>query len=234
MYFKHKKLIAPILCVVICTLLFSVAYANNSSTENETFWFQYGQLEKEHKDAVDAANPIYFNSETNKGTSMEIVADDFSVSENEVSTLAAQMAFTGNISEEEAESQAIDLLKEKYSVYYTALNEGIYVDRQQILDEIEENKKAAQEADNYDEFKAFLEGVGMTNDEYWDSQYDTFLVYDTIGLYKQTCYNEFVIQNDVSDMNEDEKTEEFNKYYNENIQFIINNENIKVADEIGK
>lgn len=156
-----------------------------------------------------------------------VYANSFSISEVQIKFLAAELELSGK-TPEEAEERAISLLIKKYAMYNKAISEGYRADEKYVRDLIEENKNAALSADNYNEFEHFLEGINMTNNEYWDSQYDNEKIYEAINLYKEKCRNNFLETADTAKMSEAEKEEAFSIYYSEIVKSVIESENVEI------
>lgn len=107
-------------------------------------------------------------------------------------TEAAREELWAGVDEEEAYAHGEKALVEKYTMYSKATAIGIVPDEAAVRESLELNREISGTASNYDDFQSFLDSIGMSHDEYWDSQYESFLMYDVIGQYKQRLKAEFV------------------------------------------
>lgn len=154
-------------------------------------------------------------------SSEKIVLDgvSFSVSAGQLWETAQTEIWAG-VSEEEAYAHAEKALIEKYAMYYKATANGIVPDEEAMRAEVELNREVSKTASNYEDFRSFLAYLGMTHDEYWDSQYTNFLEYDVINQFKQKLKNEFV----GSGKNESD----WESYYSAYVADAVKNERIRV------
>ena len=83
---------------------------------------------------------------------------------------------------------ALDQLTVKNTVYNYAVGQGYQVTGEYIDNLIAVQKSDMAKASNSGDFKAFLSGVGMTEDEYWESQRETMKTYETIANFKNAFY----------------------------------------------
>ena len=104
----------------------------------------------------------------------------------------AQMDIWAGADEAAAYANAEKALVEKYAMYYKAVANGITPDEETVRVELERNREISAAASNYEEFQSFLDHIGMTHDEYWDSQYENLLEYDVIARYKEQLKSEFI------------------------------------------
>ena len=154
--------------------------------------------------------------------SEEIVLEgvSFSVSAGQLWETAQTEIWAG-VSEEEAYAHAEKALIEKYAMYHKATANGIVPDEEAMRAEVELNREVSKTASNYEDFQSFLDYLGMTHDEYWDSQYTNFLEYDVIEKFKQKLKSEF-ISNGKSE-------EDWESYYSALIAETVKKEKIKVV-----
>ena len=90
----------------------------------------------------------------------------FSITRAEIDAAAAEYALFGMDNPEE---RAVTGLIEKKSLYTAAVSEGFSVTEEEVTEYIEQNIEAAAKAENLEEYQAFLKGLDMTSEEYWNS-----------------------------------------------------------------
>ena len=156
------------------------------------------------------------------GDSVVLEAVSFSVTAKQL-TDAAQMEIWAGVSEDEAYAHAEKALVEKYAMYRMATANGIVPDEEAVRAEVEHNREISATASNYEDFQRFLDYIGMTHDEYWDSQYTNFLEYNAIDQFKQKLKSEFI----GSGKNE----EDWEDYYNTFVADTVKKEKIKVIQK---
>ena len=154
------------------------------------------------------------------GNSVVLEAVSFSVTAKQL-TDAAQTEIWAGVSEEEAYAHAEKALIEKYAMYHKATANGIVPDEEAVRAEVELNRDVSKTASNYEDFQSFLDYIGMTHDEYWDSQYTNFLEYDVIEKFKQKLKSEFISNG--------KSAEDWESYYSALIAETVKKEKIKVV-----
>lgn len=214
---KNKLFIKLVLLVLSITILSGVAAAAVSSHDNQ--YYKWGVLLKEQ----NAASPQ--NAEIAPRTIVK--ANDFTISEKEISNSAAEWELNNGYSEEQAEETAKNRLISKYSIYYYAKENGYEVTDEHIKSVIKKMKEDFAKASNRSDFEAFLNGLDMTSDEYFDSQYENLLIYETIANFKQNCFNNFSKEFDSSKYSQQIFEDMFDEYYAKIVNDIILNEQIE-------
>ena len=83
------------------------------------------------------------------------------------------------------------------ALFNLAKNNGCEVSHQFVLDEIQRTKDLlnGEEVAGAENFTSFLEGTGMTFDQYWDSQYDVIKKDCSIDQYFATFIDDFMEEN---------------------------------------
>lgn len=125
------------------------------------------------------------------GDAVVLGAVSFSVTAEQLTEAAREELWAG-VAEEDAYAHAEKALVEKYAMYTKALAAGIAPDEEAVREDLEYNREISKTAGNYADFQSFLDFIGMTHDEYWDSQYESLLEYDVIDRYKQKLKAEFI------------------------------------------
>ena len=197
---RVKKLAVAILVLIVVVAVIFAAFIIKDGGG-----YEYG--------SVDIKNIV-------KG-SEEIVLEgvSFSISAGQLWETAQTEIWAG-ASEAEAYTNAEKALLEKYAMYYKATADGIMPDEQAVSDEVELNREISKTASNYEDFQSFLAYLGMTHDEYWDSQYANFLEYDVINRFKQKLKTEFI------DSGKNEA--DWESYYSAYVADAVKNERIRV------
>ncbi|MCL2019873.1 MAG: hypothetical protein FWG70_08970 [Oscillospiraceae bacterium] len=173
-----KKILLLIIISLILTMLVSCTQERNTENESpealniETIaeeaisdsdddsmvkvLFKFGQIESDHNDDLNF--------------DVLIRGNDFVIYESEVNKREEQYRLTG---EENGRELAISFLLKREALYSEALRQGYNADDKEIRDLINLNIELSASASNYEEhLLPFLKGLGMTNEEYWESQYD--------------------------------------------------------------
>jgi hypothetical protein len=210
---KNKNYVKLILLVLSIIVLSGVAAATLSSDDNQ--YYKWGVLLKQHAESVPNSDEII------------VEAKNFTISQKEVSDSAAEWELNSGYSKEEAKKTAKANLIAKYSVYYYAKENGYEVADEHIKSVIQKMKEDVKKASNRSVFEAFLKGIEMTIDEYFDSQYENILMYETIANFKQACFTDFSKELDPSQYSQQEYYNMFDVYYNKIVRNIILGEKIK-------
>ena len=171
---KRIWIAGAVAVLVLAVLAGGLAVALNQRSASEEIYYQYGQIEREKLDTMDAQAVV-------------LEANSFTIPAAELTAVAAQEQLSG-LSETEAYASAEQILVEKYTMYHLALESGVEPDPAGVRENLEYNREISKQAGNYADFQSFLDGIGMTHDEYWDSQYENFLIYDVIARYKQQLH----------------------------------------------
>lgn len=59
-------------------------------------------------------------------------------------------------------------------MYEAAIANGIWVEDGELLAQISNLRSKIELADNYDDYLTFIQGTGMDEDEYWNSQLEVY------------------------------------------------------------
>lgn len=170
---KYRCIAAAVLCGIA---VLSLAYGNADKNNPQSVYYQYGEIEKEY-----GVNKASASDET------AVEAKDFTIQKSELDALTKENILAGH-DEKEAYSMALDQLTAKYTVYNYAVGQGYQVTDKYIDNLIAVQKSDMAKASNSGDFKAFLSGAGMTEDEYWESQRETMRTYETIANFKNAFY----------------------------------------------
>ena len=199
----NKKLLICLvsLTCLVCIIVGGVyaASGNNESKTSNEIYYQWGQILNTDSHSNEEQNTI------------AIRARDFSVSTEKWNEVVSTFELTG-YNKEEAIKQAKTLLTEKYTMYHEAIKNGFQATREEAVAVIEATKNGVAVAENRSDFDAFLAGIQMTSDEYWESQVENRMIYLTIGKYKDSLKETFQSTNLMTNST-DENQEQWEQYY---------------------
>lgn len=186
--------------------------APSASLEQDEVYYQIGQLEK---------------SRAEEDSEAYLRGKDFTIGKKEFERTRDTYILSGN-SETRAEEMAEELLLEKHAAYLLAVENGFEKSDEEIQKMVEEQRELYENADNFsngESYEEFLKGTGMTNEEYWDSQFETLKVYETIGAWKTTVKDGF--RKEHPDLYGEKLDAVWEKYYGDLIQAKIAQQNIE-------
>lgn len=183
--------------------------------------FIWGKLEQEYRN-----EPVPAEVDT-----PAIVGKHFTVSANRLNHVI-DVQLLGGMDSAKAEESAKKLLVEKFSLYYQAQEAGLVVP-DEYLDELIETDiiRGEKSLPNSPEYASFLEGLGMTNEEYWRSQKDELRVSESIGAWQKLKYNEFLEENGYDTNPPNNLDALWEAYYNELKEKIIEQEDVQYPED---
>lgn len=158
-------------------------------------------------------------------------ARDFTVGEKELER-AAETYRVGGHGEDEAKKLAEELLVEKYTAYHLAVEGGFEKSDEEISALVEEQKKIFEQSatfENGESYEEFLKAAGMTSEEYWDSQFETMKIYETIGAWKTSVKDKF--REEHPDLYGEKWDSAWEKYYSDLMQQAIGEQKIEVVEK---
>jgi len=162
-----KKTTAVIMTICIVLIGSGVAFAMTNNDISNIF-FRAGQIERENLNA----NSNYTSSDSLSSTAYFVKNNDFTILESEITKIDEQYKLTGI---QDGRECAIKFLLKREILYTEALAQGFYASDKEVRALVEQNITAARTAENYEsDFNQFLNAIGMTDVEYWESQYDVF------------------------------------------------------------
>lgn len=210
--FSRKLLCAlvGIVCIVLLGGTVLAVYHQDSPA------FLWGQILREHQDAADQ-----------EGTPA-IIGEHFTVSKDEYDrVLEAQRLIDPDTAEEIAQ----ELLVERYSLFHQAEEAGTVVSEADLDEMIEKNIASFGDMMSTNEdYTAFLEGLGMTNEEYWNSCRDQMRMTESIEVWRNRMYEEYRRENGYDYDPPDNLDTMWNAYYEELVSEIIQQEHIQVVE----
>lgn len=173
----------PILSLITLTVIFviSINVLANSDTQDTAIvedYYQYGRLIKESdlptekvKVATIAGDPYIVDNFNNtaKGYILTNLAD----TKKEVATLLV----TEEVLKREAKAQNIVIDNKEVD---------LFIKEQKSIYASEAGKECS------DDFNSFINGLGLTEDQYWDKYYEEYRDQLTIGKLKDQLYDQFL------------------------------------------
>lgn len=184
-----KKFVLIIIIFIVCLCMPSV-YAENNS-DNLDLIKKIGQCER----------PL---TDSEKGNII-LHGDSISVFEGELQQVAERNKLTGN---DNAEKRAKEYLLHREALYQKALAAGYNVTDDEVYAMIEKQKNDYHTVDlNPEDVNAYFEGMGMTIDEYWDSQFDNLKKEMITNKYVSSQKAKFAKENSISEWNDDTRND---------------------------
>lgn len=150
----------------------------SSSSENLEIFYQWGVLER----ARETGENAYAGSEP------AIIAKHFTISAAELELSVETRRLT---EEENAEQLAADTLIEMHSLYYQAQQADVVVS-DEYVDQLAKKQAEITAGISQASYDAFLEGLGMTNEEYWERQKESIKVWDSIWNWKELQQEQYM------------------------------------------
>lgn len=202
------------------TFTYSDVDADSSELAAIELSYRWGELEREYLEKTASGDT---------GTPA-IVGEHFTISFDYLSKTVQVQSWIDS-DPDVAESHAKKILVEKYSLYYQAQEADVVVSNEYLDRLIDENIATFEEAmSSNPQYTSFLDGIGMTNEEYWYSCKDNLRMTESIAAWKDYIYDEFIKENgyDVDPPNNLGML--WNAYYDDLVENIIAQENIQYFD----
>lgn len=111
-------------------------------------------------------------------------------------------------------------------MYYQAEQAGVVVSDGYVDEVIRNNIQIFSQASS-DDYIEFLEGIGMTNEEYWYSRADELKITESIAAWKELKYKEYMEQVDTS---AEDIEKQWETYYNQLEADLIAEEHVQFID----
>jgi len=148
-------------CIALLGLIITLVRSNEELSDILTM---LGRTERDH---LDSCNDLLLHNDD-----VFIRSNHFIIHESEIELVDARFRMGGV---ENSRGRAIEFLLRREVLYNEALSRGFYSDNAEVMYWVNLNIEMARAADNFESvFMVFLEGVGMTDEEYWNSQADVF------------------------------------------------------------
>lgn len=131
---------------------------------------------------------------------------------------------------EQSQELATSILLEKYSLYQAAVDAGCVPADDEVERIILDTRTEIETANNRTDFYEYLEGTGMTVDEYWESQFENIKMYAAIASYQEQYQDRFLknaaLTSNGSDKNGESVEALWEAAWNEHVSNIIANRHI--------
>lgn len=89
-------------------------------------------------------------------------------------------------SKNESKYKAESFLENKKQEYNEAVSKGFLVNDETVYAAIDNLRSQIKTVQNYSDYLSFIKGTGMTEDEYWNSQFETYKQNETIKNYQKS------------------------------------------------
>ena len=157
---KISIILALVLVVGICAYLGISSLADNPIREGGKLYAESLQTPSKAQGTEQGADEP------------AITGKDFTVTRHVFQNMVEQNQHTG-MEPQQAEQYALMQYIVRRSVYFQAVSEGFQASDAAVQQDIDYTKEAAKSADNAEDYYEFIAGTGMTEDEYWDSMFET-------------------------------------------------------------
>ncbi|MCL1880940.1 MAG: hypothetical protein FWF76_02045 [Oscillospiraceae bacterium] len=175
--------------------------------------FEAGQIQREHENSGERGE-VY------------IEGHGFAIYSGDIEMIEAQ---SNSIGDENGRERAVRTLLREAVLYAEASSRGFYATEAEVRNKIDTNIELAKKAKsqgNADSVLVFFEGLGMTLEEYFESQYEVFRREITIEKYLETVRKDFFVENGYVDY-----THEIQDYFDTGEVF-YNEDEIEALEEI--
>ena len=187
--------------------------AFQSGTEDALAW---GQIEQNYQSEAASQSDAQ----------AAILGKHFTVSADELARVTEVQML---IDEESAAEIAQNILIEKYTLYYQAQEAGVVV-TDEYLDELIAEQIQIFESISDKEYEAFLDGIGMTNEEYWLSQKDELRMTESIAAWKQLKRDEFMDEHSYGENPPENLDKLWEAHCEELIADMIRQEDVRIVE----
>lgn len=160
---KKKIISLSLISAMVCSTVSvcGMSFANASST-NESVYFQLGELERDYID----------NDSKNENEDIAKKGKDFNISKSELDYYNKRHEIINSAEsskQNKTDNNASEYLIERETVYANALKNGITVSDKELKEYIQKQIDTFNSAEPDEGVQAFLDGLGMTWEEYWNS-----------------------------------------------------------------
>lgn len=171
--------------LAMITLLVCASFASNDSTAE--LFIRLGQIAKEKLDS-SATQTISTSSDVSETYA---IGKNFIIS-NQYFNLTVEELKLAGCDEDEAQTEAEKILFEKFSLYSAAEKANCVVGDEYVSQVIKNTQEGIEKASNKSDFYNFLYGMELTEEEYWESQFENVKMYESISAYQDLCYQNYV------------------------------------------
>lgn len=179
--------------------------------------FIWGQIEGNYQNEFASQN----------GAEDAIVGKHFTVSQDELARVTEVQMM---IDEDNAAEIAQNILIEKYALYYQAQEAGVLVPDEYLDELIDEQIQIFEGVSDNKEYEAYLDGIGMSNEEYWLSRKDELRITESIAAWKQLKRDEFIDEHNYHENPPENLNELWETHYEELVADIIEQEDVCIIE----
>lgn len=198
---KRTKITVALVIALVCVSVIAIGVFARNNPVNQKMQ-QLGQIDKQGAAA--------------QAQSLEEVAytgDHIQIMKPDLERFIKRISLTTD-DEAEAESAALKAVAVREIFCYRAKEAGIPNDDEDFQAWLEEYRNSIESASNYEVFLSYVEGMGMTAEEYWDWAAEDFSIrnewYST--LFTQKLQEDFAAENKLV-VNSPEFTEQWPAYF---------------------
>lgn len=210
-----RRIFIPLLALLTIS---GVCFAATSGVQN--IFSEAGRIQAEK---LQGAQP-----NTNETVAMFATADMFHIPYAYYACTVEELQLSGH-SLQEAEELATAILVEKFSLYQAAVEAQCIPSDAEVDAIIADTRAGIEVAENRTDFYDYLEGTGLSEEEYWESQFENVKIYAAIALYQEQCYADFLTNNPVVTASESSGVSAWESYWTDTVSDIIESQNIVFA-----
>lgn len=208
---QEKAILLILMLLVVSAIVAGTALAGQQSTQS--IYRNLGQIQRE----------LFSETKTATANDTYAVGAHICISRAEYENLARQIALVD--SEASAAERARNILIEQRVLSYAASQAGIFVSDELVQKQIADTRAGIKVAENKADYEALLDGLGMTDDEYWATQTEIVRTTAAIALYQEHCRDSFFKQEQTA------TEEDWNSWWETHVTGLITAENITTVTE---
>lgn len=182
----------------------------------------------------------------NEASSTELVAkgDNISITKEELDSYVDMAMLSNPPNKDEVYKDELQYLIKRSVLFNEAEDNGYLTSDDEVNEYIKESKNIIDNSENYNEFCDFVHKLNMTEEEYWDNQYEQAKIDLSISDYLNHLKKKLAEENNLefyptyvkvdvglsdNDSSDYEKLEAlWSEYYNNIVEKLIEKENIEV------
>jgi len=154
-----------------------------------------------------------------RGNTFEIVGDKFERTLMEYKLMG--------FGDEEAYDCTAKSLIESFAMNALAIENGCEVADDEVWREVGELKESLKSSEGRAELKKYLRATGLTEEEYWNEQFESLKRHGNIHLYRSVLREEFIMENGLEDKPLGAVETKFSEYYCGLVNDTVKSENIQ-------
>ena len=170
---KKNVLISTISFVLAIMLVNVFAFASNKEiNSSDNTYYLLGQIDKNNNNFkfIKDSSCVYAKGK------------DIVIYKNDINKIVARDKVL-NIKKNEEEKNAYDYLVKQETVYNEAIKSGFSLSDNKVKQEIKKLRETTEKAVNYSDFTVYLSGRGISNDQYWEQEFNNIKRDCTINQY---------------------------------------------------